>query len=55
MGSVEGDMCYVYFELLVWIGVACIMLQCEGFPLGREKGVGDGVSKRVALFGWLGW
>ena len=55
VGSVEGNMCYVYFEVLVCIGFACITVQREGFPLGRERGVGDGIGKRVATSGWLGW
>jgi len=55
MGSVEGDVCYVYFEVLIWIGFTCITVQREGFPLRRERGVGDGVGKRMAAFGWLGW
>jgi len=55
VGIVEGDVCYVYFEVFVWITLACIMVQREGFPLGRERGVGDEIGKRVAVPGWLGW
>ena len=55
MGSVEGDVCYVYIEVLVWISFTCITVQREGFPLGSERGVGDEIGKRVAAPGWLGW
>jgi len=48
MRSVEGDMSDIYFEVIVWICLACITVQCERFPLGRERGVGDEISKRVA-------
>jgi len=43
------------FEVFVRVGFSRIAVQCEGFPLGREMGVGDGVSERVATLGWLGW
>ena len=55
MRSVEGDMCYVYFEVLVWIGFACVTVQRERFPLSKERGVGDEIGKRVASPGWLEW
>ena len=55
MRSVKGDVCYVYFEVLVWIGFACVTVQHERFPLGRERGVGDEIGKRVVAPGLLGW
>ena len=53
MGCIEGDVCYVHFEVLVWIGFAYITVQHERFPLGREIGIGDEIGKRVAVPG--GW
>ena len=47
-------MCYVHFEVLVWINLACITVQRERFSLGRERSVGDEIGKRAAP-GWLGW
>jgi len=55
MGCIKGDMGYVYLEVLVRVGFARITVQCEGFPLGRESGVGDGISERVATPRSLGW
>ena len=55
VGSIEGDMGYVYFEVLVRVSFSRITVQHEGFPLGRERGVGDGIIERVATLGWLGW
>jgi len=45
----------IYFKVLVWIGLACITVYCERLPLGRERGVGDEISKRVATLGLWGW
>ena len=55
MGCIEGDVCYVYFEVLVWVSFTHITVQRERFPLGRERGVGDEIGKKVAVPGWLGW
>ena len=55
MGCIEGDVCYVHFEVLVWIGFAYITIQRERFPLDGEKGVGNEIGKRVAVPDWLGW
>ena len=55
MRSVEGDMSDIDFEVLVWIGLAYITVQCERFPLGKERGVGDEISKRVMASGLCGW
>ena len=55
MGCIKGDMGYVYFEVLVEVGLSRIVVQCERFPLDRERCVGDGDSERVATLGWLGW
>jgi len=52
--SVEGDMGDIDFEVLVWIGLACITVQCERFPLGRERGVGDEISKWVTTSRFCG-
>jgi len=35
--SVEGDMGDIYFEVLVWIGLACIKVQCERISLDGER------------------
>jgi len=55
MGCIEGDMGYVYFEVLVRVGFSRLTVQREEFLLGRERGVGDGISERVVTPGWLGW
>ena len=55
MGRIEGDIGYVYFEVLVGVGFSRITVQRKGFPLGRERGVGDGIHERVVPPGWLGW
>jgi len=37
VGCIEGDIGYVYFEMLVRVGFPRIVVQGEGFPLaGRE-------------------
>jgi len=38
MGSVEGDVGDVDFEVFIGVGFTSVTLQCEGFPLGG-KGV----------------
>jgi len=53
--SVEGDMGYIDFEVLVWIGLTCIAFQCERFPLSREGGVGNEISKRMTASRLCGW
>jgi len=53
VGCIEGDMGYVYFEVLVGVDFSRIAIHCEGFPLDRERCVGDGVSERVVTLG--GW
>ena len=55
VGCVEGDVGYVYFELLVGVGFSRIEVQCERFPLDGERCIGDGVNERVTTSGWLGW
>ena len=55
MGCIEGDMGYVYFEVFIRVGFSRVTIQREGFPLGRERGVGDGINERVATPRWLGW
>jgi len=55
VGLIEGDVGYVYFKVLVRVGFSRIAVQCEGFPLDKERCVGDGVNERVATSGWLGW
>jgi len=55
MGCIEGDMCYVHFEVLVWISVACITVQRERFSLGKERDVGNEIVKGWwCLGGWGG-
>jgi len=46
---------YVYFKVLVRVGFTRISVQCKWFPLGRERGVGNGISERVVTLGWLRW
>ena len=55
MGCIEGEVGYVYFEVLVGVDFSCITVQCEGLPLDGERCVGDSVNERVATSGWLGW
>ena len=38
----------VDFDVLVRVDFAGIMIQGEGFPLGRERGVGDKIRELVA-------
>ena len=45
----------VDFKVFVGVGFPSVTLQCEGFPLGGEGGVGDEVSERVATCGFVGW
>jgi len=55
MRSVEGDVGDVDFEVFIGVGFTSVTLQCEGFPLGREGGVGDEVGERVTAPGLVGW
>jgi len=49
--SVKGDVGDIDLEVFVWIGLTCVAFKCERFSLGREGGVGDEISKRMAAFG----
>jgi len=51
MGSVKGEMGNVDFEMFVGVGFTSVTLQCEGFPLGGEGGVGNEVNERVTTSG----
>jgi len=55
MGSVEGDVGDVDFEVLIGVGFTNVTLQREGFPLGGEGGVGDEVGERVTTPGLVRW
>ena len=44
----------VDFKVLVRVGFTSIAIQGERFPLGRNKGVGDKVSKGVTASGLVG-
>jgi len=55
VGCIEGDIGYVYFEVLVRVGFSHVTVQCEGFPLGGERCVCDSVNEGVATSGGLGW
>ena len=45
----------VDFKVFVGVGFTSVTLQCEGFSLGREGGVGDEVGERVMTYGLVGW
>jgi len=47
-----GDVDFKMFVRISFIGVA---VQCEGFPLGGKRGVGDEVGEGVATSRLLGW
>jgi len=47
MGSVKGNVGDVDFEMFVGVCFTSVTLQCEGFLLGGEGGVGDEVGERV--------
>ena len=55
MRSVEGDVGDIDLEVFVWISLTCVAFQCERFPLGREGGVGDEISKRMTVSELCGW
>jgi len=55
MGSVEGDVGDVDFEVFIGVGFTSVTLQREGFPLGGEGGVGDEVGERVTAPGLVRW
>ena len=45
----------VDFKVFIGVGFPSVTLQCEGFPLGGEGGVGDEVSERVTASRLVGW
>jgi len=45
----------VDFEVFVRADFTGVVVQCEGFPLGRKRGVGDKIGEGVAMFGLEGW
>ena len=45
----------VDFEVFIRVGFTNIVVQCEGFPLGRKGGVGDKVGEGMTTFGLLRW
>ena len=55
MGSVEGDMGDVDFEVFIWVGFTSVTFQCERFLLGGEGGVGDEIGERVTALGLVRW
>jgi len=55
MGSVEGDVGDVNFEVFIGVGFTSVTLQCERFPLGGERGVGDEVGERVTAPRLVRW
>jgi len=55
MGSVEGDVGDVDFEVFIGVGFTSVTLQREGFPLGGDGGVGDEVGERVTALGLVRW
>ena len=44
----------VYFEVFIRVGFAGVVVQREGFLLGRERGVGDKVCEGVTTPGLVG-
>ena len=45
----------VDFEVFVRVGFTGVAVQCEGFPLGMEGGVGDKIGEGVATSGLVRW
>ena len=45
----------VDFKVFVGVSFTSVTLQCEGFPLGGEGGVGDEIGERVKTSGLVGW
>ena len=45
----------VYFEVFIGVGFTGIAVQCEGFPLGRKRGVGDKVDEGMVTSGLVRW
>ena len=47
----------VDFKVFVGVGFTGVAVHCEGFPLGRKRGVGDEVGEGWRRLGWcrLGW
>jgi len=44
----------VYFEVFIRVGFASVVVQREGFPLGRKEGVGDKVGEGMTTSGLVG-
>jgi len=44
----------VDFEVFVRVGFTSVAVQCEGFPLGRNGGVGDKIGEGVVTLGVVG-
>jgi len=55
MESVEGDVGDVDLEVFVWVGLTGVAFQCERFPLGKEGGAGNEISKRMTAPRLGGW
>ena len=55
MGSVEGDVGDIDFDVFIGVGFTNVTLQCEGFPLGGEGDVGDEVDERVTTPELVRW
>jgi len=55
MGSVEGDVGDVDFEVFIGVSFTSVTLQGERFPLGGEGGGGDEVGERVMAPGLVRW
>jgi len=45
----------VDFEVFIRVDFTGIMVQCEGFPLGRKGGFGDKVGEGVTTSRLVGW
>jgi len=45
----------VDFEVFIRVSFTGIAVQCEGFPLGRKRGVGDKVGEGVTTSGLVRW
>jgi len=45
----------VDFEVFIRVSFTGVAVQCEGFPLGRKRSVGNKVSEGVTTSGLVGW
>jgi len=45
----------IHLEVLVWVSVACIVVQCEGFSLARKRCGGDDIGEGVVASGLVWW